>query len=194
MGDLPEGFRLIPKFLGVSEANHLQMEILSGVDWRQDHVTLFGRQHRIPRLHQWYADEGCTYCWSGLVMRPRPWLAPLITGRERLHGLLNETFNSVLVNLYRDGHDSMGWHADDEPELGAAPVIASVSLGASRELRLRQADDHARTVTVRLDNGSLLVMRGNSQRDWQHSLPKRKKVLEPRINLTFRAIVPSDQC
>jgi alkylated DNA repair dioxygenase AlkB len=165
--------------------------LMREVSWRRDCVQVFGRSHPIPRLHQWYGDPGSEYRWSGLTMRPEPWTATLHDLRIRVSEAVGHDFNSVLVNLYRDGGDSMGWHADDEPELGDNPTIASVSLGAERDLKLRYRQRDAREAnrTISLESGSLLVMAGMTQRFWQHSLPKRRRVTEPRINLTFRRII-----
>ena len=162
--------------------------LLEGIEWRHDRVRIFGRSHPIPRLHQWYADPGLNYSWSGIAMQPLEWIRPLEELRQLVSEHTGAGFNSVLCNLYRDGNDSMGWHADDEPELGEQPVIASLSLGAARDFQLRQKGSSRIGQSFELGNGSLLVMRGNSQRDWQHALPKRKRVTDPRINLTFRKI------
>ncbi|MGI9308589.1 MAG: alpha-ketoglutarate-dependent dioxygenase AlkB family protein [Gammaproteobacteria bacterium] len=182
-------FNLNEEFLSRAAADRYLDLLRKTVDWQQDTLKLFGREHRIPRLHQWYADEGVTYRWSGLSMQACQWIEPLQDIREQLEAATGERFNSVLVNLYRDGKDSMGWHADDEPELGSQPTIASISLGAERELRLRRKDDNGVTETLSLPHGSLLLMAGNSQHEWQHSLPKRRRVKEPRINLTYRNVL-----
>ena len=190
---LDNGFKLYTDFLSARLANDYLQRLLSDVDWRQDTLKLHGREHSIPRLHQWYADEGVSYSWSGIEMQPQDWIAPLAELRDRLQRKTRHTFNSVLTNLYRDGNDSMGWHADDEPELGAKPVIASISLGAERDFQLRRmrsgtARSHSPAVNVLLPHGSLLLMSGSSQQEWQHALPKRRRVAKPRINLTFRCI------
>lgn len=123
-------------------------------------------------------------------MHPQHWLSELDELRKLLEGRLGLRFNSVLANLYRDGHDSMGWHSDNEPELGDEPAIASISLGAERDFLIRNCDRRAAAEkhVIPLTHGSLLLMQGKSQQDWQHALPKRRKVLAPRINLTFRLI------
>jgi len=161
------------------------------VDWRRDRVRVFGRSHPLPRLHQWYGDPGTDYRWSGLCMRPQRWTDVLARVRDQVGAATGCRFNSVLVNLYRDGDDGMGWHADNEPEFGAEPVIASVSLGAERDFTLRRRDRRGRTEVLPLPHGSLLIMAGPTQRHWQHALPKRRRVREPRINLTFRYCTPS---
>lgn len=150
---------------------------------------MFGRWVDSPRLSCWIGDAGASYRYSGQSFEPHPWPDALLPLRGRLRQELGIDFNSVLANLYRDGRDAMGWHSDDEPELGPEPVIASVSLGAARRFVLRRRDDHTVRKEFRLEPGSLLVMRGNSQRDWQHALPRTAKPVGPRINLTFRRIV-----
>lgn len=158
------------------------------VPWRQETLVIFGRPVKTPRLTCWIGDPGATYTYSGLANRPLPW-TPVLTGlRARLEERLQAPFNSVLLNLYRDGRDSMGWHADDEPELGPEPLIASVSLGATRTFRLRHRTLGLPSVDLELEHGSLLVMRGTTQRDWHHCVPKRLRVDQPRLNLTFRYV------
>lgn len=183
--------RLQQNFLPETAATRLFHALTDAVTWRRDSIKLFGKSMEIPRLHQWFADDGLTYKWSGLTMTPQPWLYELIDIREQIEAACDYPFNSVLANLYRDGSDSMGWHADDEPELGHQPVIASLSLGAERDFVMRCRDDEtAKKQYIKLQHGSLLLMAGDTQRYWQHSLPKRRKISEPRINLTFRLIRP----
>jgi alkylated DNA repair dioxygenase AlkB len=185
-----DNIRMMRNFLEPQNAAELQALLTDRVNWRRDSVSLFGKQHPIPRLHQWYGDPDAVYRWSGITMQPQPWLDELSELREQLQVLLGCQFNSTLINYYRDGNDSMGWHADDEKELGALPVIASVSLGASREflLRSRCRKSDRSTHCITLEHGSLLVMAGDSQQKWQHSLPRRLRVRSPRINLTFRQV------
>ena len=183
-GDL----RLRGDYLGPEEADRLLRSLRNTVPWQSDTVRVFGREHPIPRLHQWYGDAGTDYRWSGLTMSPLAWTPELDDLRRRLEQDLDCRFNSALANLYRDGNDSMGWHADNEAELGPAPLIASVSLGAGRDLQLRRAGETRTHTTVPLTHGSLLVMAGDTQRNWQHALPRRRRVRQPRINLTFRLI------
>ena len=178
-------------FLADQEATLLLDELRHSLAWRQDTIRLFGKRHPIPRLHQWYGDHGASYKWSGLVMQPRRWPAPLVALKARIEAASGARFNSVLANLYRDGNDSMGWHADDEPELGKHPVIASLSLGANRDFLLRHRAKQRPTEYLSLGHGSLLLMAGATQQYWQHALPKRRRVSAPRINLTFRWIIPA---
>jgi len=186
--------RLMRDFLPVGAANDYLQALRSEVAWQQDSIRLYGRTHKLPRLHQWYADAGIGYRWSGIEMQPLPWLTSLHALRRRVETCTGERFNSVLVNLYRDGSDAMGWHADDEPELGNYPVIASISLGVTRDFRLRRRDGarNGSARTIALTHGSLIVMAGNTQHYWQHSLPRRKRVSGARINLTFRRILLDD--
>ena len=170
---LPNGIHYHPDWLNPAQASGLQTQLAADIPWQRDDVTVFGRTHPIPRMHQWYGDPDCTYRWSQLEMQPQPWIKPLAELRDAVSDEAGCQFNSVLANLYRDGNDSMGWHADDEAELGEQPVIASVSIGAVRDFHLRRRDGSGGTVKLSLEHGSLLIMSGHSQRDWQHSLPKR---------------------
>lgn len=185
----PDDFSLSPCLdLGMATEDILK-RLTAEIPWRQEAITLFGKRHMQPRLLCWMGDAGSTYRYSGVLHSPQPW-HPLVDNlRERVEALAGARFNSVLLNLYRDGQDSMGFHADDEPELGVAPVIASLSLGAARIFHLRHRRDGAvPTQKLRLTDGSLLIMRGNSQRDWKHGVPKTRMAVGPRINLTFRLI------
>lgn len=179
-------------FLPAAIASRLFSKLLAEVDWQQDKIRLFGKTHLLPRLHQWYGDSGTCYRWSGIQMQPQPWIPELITLRHEVERDTGSRFNCALINLYRDGNDSMGWHADDEAVLGPRPVIASVSLGVERDLLLRRRGTLKASHSVSLGHGSLLLMHGETQRNWQHALPRRKKVLTPRINLTFRYIEAAD--
>jgi len=157
------------------------------LDWQQRPIRLFGREIMQPRLTCFYGEPGVRYRYSGKTLTADPLPDELKTLTERLSEELGVCFNSVLCNLYRDGRDSMGWHADDEPELGEAPTIASISLGAERRFRLKPKKGGA-SETIILQNGSLLVMSGDLQHHWLHELPKSRQTLGPRINLTFRRI------
>lgn len=158
------------------------------VAWRSERLRVFGRVHEVPRRVAFQGEAGVRYRYSGREHEAEPWTPAVRAIRDALHAALPDaTFDGALLNLYRDGRDAMGWHADDEPELGARPVIASVSLGATRALRFRRRrGDGWETATLDLPHGSLLVMAGETQRWWQHALPRRARVTEPRVNLTFR--------
>jgi DNA-N1-methyladenine dioxygenase (EC 1.14.11.-) len=176
-----------PQFLDSEEAWLLLRRLQQQVEWRQDRVRLFGREHPIPRLQAFYSDPGIHYTYSRLRLAGQAWLPVLLPLKQRLESLCQQRFNALLLNFYRDGQDAMGWHADDEPELGPDPLIASVSLGAERRFRLRhnrRRDSH----TLVLAHGSLLLMGGPTQHHWQHCLPRSRRCCEPRINLTFRLI------
>ncbi len=185
--ELPADFEYDPRFLDEAESRAIFSELRSTVAWKQDHTSLYGRRIALPRLTAWYGDPGSSYKYSGIVNEPLPWNATLQRLQVALQQRTSASYNSVLVNLYRDGSDGLGWHSDDERELGSTPTIASLSLGEVRRFCLR----HRRTkesINLELANGSLLVMRGHSQRDWEHCVPKSKKVLGERINATFRLV------
>lgn len=163
-------------------------EALHGeIPWEQHRLHIFGREVASPRLSCWIGDEGRAYTYSGSLFEPRPWTPALAALREELGTRFDLHFNSVLANLYRDGSDSMGWHSDAEPELGAEPVIASLSFGAVRRFRFRSRETKRIVRAIDLAPGSLLVMRGATQRLYHHDLPKTARA-GARINLTFRTI------
>jgi alkylated DNA repair dioxygenase AlkB len=178
-----------PGAFAPQQADDLFARLREELPWAQESLLIFGRRHAVPRLVSWHGDRGARYRYSGVVHEPAPWTAVLLAVRDRAEDLAGCRFNSVLANLYRGGRDGMGWHADDEPELGPEPVIASVSLGATRRFRLRHRTS-GETRTLELTHGSLLVMSGPLQRHWLHSVPKTARPVGPRINLTFREIVP----
>jgi alkylated DNA repair dioxygenase AlkB len=187
---LPDGeLHLLVQFLSGDDANALFEELLATLAWAPHCVRVFGREHPTPRLCAWYGDAGARYAYSGQMLEPLPWPPALARLRVRLEQALGLRFNSVLGNLYRDGADSMGWHSDDEASLGPRPAIASVSLGATRRFLLR----HRRrrelgTIELALAHGDLLLMAGDTQRHWQHAVPKTRRPVGPRINLTFRCV------
>jgi alkylated DNA repair dioxygenase AlkB len=166
-------------------ADHAMLldRLTAEIAWEQHEITLFGRTVPTPRLTAWFGDAA--YAYSGVVNQPKPWPDVLAALRERLTSELGVGFNSCLANLYRDGSDSMGFHSDDEPELGPEPTIASVSLGARRRFVLRDRATRQRW-TWDLGAGDLLVMRDESQRDYAHAVPKTTRPVGARMNLTFR--------
>jgi len=174
-------------------ADTLQRTLREDVPWEVHRIRMFGRQVDSPRLSCWMGDPAARYRYSGTDFVPQPWHPALLPLRDQLAAFCGHAFNSVLLNRYRDGDDGMGWHSDNEPELGPAPVIASLSLGAGRRFLLRRRDDHAKKAEVLLDHGDLLVMGGQTQRHYQHSLPKSARPLAERLNLTFRWINASGQ-
>ncbi|WP_313644852.1 alpha-ketoglutarate-dependent dioxygenase AlkB [Stenotrophomonas sp.] len=175
-------------WLAVSQADALLHALRDEVCWQVHRIRMFGRWVDSPRLSCWMGDADAHYRYSGADFTPHPWLAALQPVRARLQQTCAAQFNSVLLNRYRNGGDSMGWHRDDEPELGPRPVIASLSLGATRRFLLRRVDAHVQRHVYQLDHGDLLVMRGHCQRDYQHALPKMAGVTTERINLTFRQV------
>lgn len=177
------------RFLAPAEASALLAELTATVAWQQQPIKLFGKEVMQPRLTAWYGDPKATYRYSGLRLEPLPWLPALQQLRARLETATGARFNSVLLNLYRSGQDSMGYHADDEPELGPEPVIASLTLGATRTFRLRpRRSVAAQALSLPLLAGSLLLMRGATQQNWLHALPKTTRPVGPRLNLTFRLV------
>lgn len=176
-----------PDWLDSSAADRALASLTSELPWQCHRVRIFGRDLASPRLSSWHGDPGTDYRYSGHRHRPADWTATLQTLRQRLIDTLGQDFNAVLANLYRNGHDGMGWHADDEPELGPQPLIASLSLGASRRFVLRRRDRRHQHELL-LTHASLLLMAGATQHYWRHAVPRQRRVLEPRINLTFRRI------
>jgi alkylated DNA repair dioxygenase AlkB len=173
-----------PGFLGPDEAQKLLERLVAEVPWRQE-KTAWG--HFFPRLTAWYADGGLTYSYSGVTHQALPWTEALAEVRARVEQAAGAPVNSLLLNYYRDGSDSIGFHADDEPELGINPIVPSVSLGATRTFVLRPNAGGER-LKFELTHGSLLVMAGTLQHHWKHALPRARGVVGPRINLTFRQI------
>lgn len=173
-----------------ADADRLFSRLMETIDWRSEVALVMGRRIALPRLTAWYGEAAYTY--SGIRNDPAPWTADLLEIRATAERCAGTGFNSVLANLYRDGHDSVSWHADDEPSLGDRPVIASISLGAVRRFHLRHKAVRALTVAVDLPHGSCLVMAGATQRCWVHQLPKTARPIGPRINLTFRQCRPAE--
>lgn len=181
-----------PRWLDAGEADALFMALRGGIDWETHRIRLFGREHAAPRLSCWIGDPAAVYRYSGTRFQPRPWPTLLGPVRERLSEVPGGRFNSVLANLYRDGRDAMGWHSDDEPELGPEPVIASLSLGATRRFVLKSRRPPVRRLALELPHGSLLVMAGATQRHFRHALPRTARPVGERINLTFRCVRGGD--
>lgn len=188
---LPDGdVVLYPNVFDQEESDHLFSELYNNIHWRQDNITFYGKTIPLPRLTAWYGDSGKSYTYSGIEMNPEPWNPTLVKIKSNIESLAGVRFNSVLINLYRCGKDSVAWHSDDEPELGKNPVIGSVSFGDTRRFMLRRKDKKdGRKVEVELTHGSVLIMKGTTQHFWQHQIPKTSKPVKPRINLTFRVII-----
>lgn len=173
-------------FIEHAAALSLYQTLLEQTQWRQEVITVYGKQHPTPRLSCWMGNSDLDYGYSHIRMQPVKWSKTLLKVKQQIEHAADATFNSVLVNYYRDGQDSNGWHSDDEPELGKNPIIASLSLGAPRDFHLRHKQKNLKH-KITLENGSLLMMRGPTQHFWQHHIPKRAHALG-RINLTFRTI------
>jgi alkylated DNA repair dioxygenase AlkB len=176
--------------LGDSDSQRALTQLRACLPWTQQRIRLYGKQHLQPRLSCWIGDPHAVYAYSGTRFKPQPWPGFLLQLKAQLENLCGQHFNSVLCNAYRNGQDSMGWHADDEPELGSQPVIASYSLGATRSFQMRPKAGPRPSPpwTLDLAHDDLLLMRGPTQQLWQHSIPKRLRVNDWRINLTFRLI------
>jgi alkylated DNA repair dioxygenase AlkB len=161
--------------------------LLDDIQWRQEEMKIYGRQIKFPRLTSWYGDSNKPYTFSGITLNPNVWTKELLEIKNKIELQFDIAFNSVLLNLYRDGSDSISWHTDAEKELGQNPIIASVNFGATRKFQLRHKETKER-IDINLENGSLLIMQGELQHYWQHQIPKTKKDIGQRINLTFRFI------
>ena len=178
-----------PGFLRDGERQSIFDQLRDTTPWEQHVVRLFGRSHPAPRLSAWYGDPGTTYTYSGLQLSPQPWTPHLDRMRQRVSTLTSKPFNSALLNYYRDGSDGMGWHSDDEPELGRDPCIASLSLGSERRFLLRhKTQSNLPTCEYLLGDGDLLIMDGKTQHHWKHQIPKTRRPVGPRINVTFRYV------
>ncbi|WP_276499548.1 alpha-ketoglutarate-dependent dioxygenase AlkB family protein [Pontibacter litorisediminis] len=177
-----------PAFIPAPQSELYFEQLLEEVSWQQESIRMFGRQLPMPRLTAWCGDKGYTY--SGLHNKPQPWLPVLLELKHKVEQASGRQYNSVLLNLYRSGQDSMGWHADNEPELGQQPSIASLSFGGERRFAFKhRTRQDLKPVPLVLTAGSLLLMQGPTQHHWLHHVPKTTKAVQPRINLTFRCVV-----
>lgn len=180
---------LLGKLYSTPKCVSLLNELITTINWNEDYCVVFGRRFVIPRLQAWYADKGIQYSYSNNLLKNQPWLDSLLKIKRDVEQKTGYEFNSVLVTFYRNGNDHVGWHADDEQELGIDPVIASFSLGATRVFQFRHKMDKI-TGNILLDDGDLLLMRPGFQANWEHAVPTEPSIQEPRINLTFRTVVP----
>ena len=179
-----------PQILDSAEATQMFETLIANIPWQQEHLRIAGKLCAIPRLQCWMGDRTSEYGYSGVRLTPCPWHETVKVIHDRVADLSGTTFNSVLINYYRNGQDSVAWHADDESELGESPVIASVSLGAERIFELKQKlQTPAKKYKLPLRHASLLIMGGTMQQHWLHQLPKVQGFNEGRINLTFRNII-----
>ena len=179
-----------PEFLTAGEADQYHDTLLRETDWQQDSLVFGGKTVPIPRLQAWHGEENSHYGYSGLALTPLPWTPLLSELKSRVEKAADSCFNSVLLNYYRDGNDSVSWHSDDEKELGSEPVIASLSLGTTRRFELRHRHKKGRKFTCELAHGSLLIMGPGIQQHWHHQVPKQPGLSSGRINLTFRYVHP----
>jgi len=187
--DLPDAdVRLWRAAFRPAEADALLAALRSQIDWQQEDILIFGERKRVPRLVAWHGEPGTAYTYSGTAHEPLPWTPELLRVRHRAEELTGRSYNSVLLNLYRDGRDGMGWHADDEPGLGREPAIASVSLGATRRFKLRHRRSRSAAGTLDLAHGDLLLMAGATQHHYVHAVPKTARPVGERVNLTFRRV------
>lgn len=187
--DLPNAdIAYYPNFFDADKSKILFEKLLNEIPWQQDNITVFGKTHPQPRLTCLFGNEGKPYSYSNIVMQPHQWNPILMFIKNEIEEVCFENFTTVLLNLYRDGKDSNGWHADNEKELGRNPVIASVSFGAERSFHLQHNTIGDAKLKITLENGSLLLMKGETQHFWKHQIPKTAKSIAPRINLTFRII------
>ena len=177
-----------PNIFTAEKSNFLFEKLRHEIPWQQDHITVYGKTHLQPRLTALFGNEGKPYSYSNIVMQPHHWNPLLMFIKNEIEDVCNENFTTVLLNLYRDGSDSNGWHADNEKELGRNPVIASVSFGAERMFHLQHNTIEDAKLKINLENGSLLIMKGETQHFWKHQISKTTKPIGPRINLTFRII------
>jgi alkylated DNA repair dioxygenase AlkB len=180
---------LFPNAFTKAESDHYLIALQKEIAWKQEPIKIFGKEVLQPRLTAWYGDKGKTYTYSGITMKPLPWITELQSIKEKVEHITGHTYNSCLLNLYRDGNDSMGWHRDNEKELGPDPVIASVSFGVKRIFLFRNYGNKKEKIPIELLPGSILLMKGATQTFWQHALPKTEKITDMRINLTFRNII-----
>jgi alkylated DNA repair dioxygenase AlkB len=173
------------KILSGKETEFYFNQLIQTIEWKNDEVIMFGKRMVTPREVSWYGDKDYQYIYSKTAKSALPWTEELLKLKELAEGVTQSSYNSCLLNLYHNGMEGMGWHSDDEDTLVRYSSIASISLGAERKFSLKHKQTRS-TMSVRLENGSLLEMKGSTQLNWLHSLPKSKLVTSPRINLTFR--------
>ena len=176
-----------PSLFNSEKSNELFELLKNEIPWQHDEITVYGKKHLQPRLTSLFGNDGKPYGYSNIIMQPNRWNPLLMFIKNEVEVICNENFTTVLLNYYRDGKDSNGWHADNEKELGRNPIIASVSFGAERVFQLKHNVTNQRQ-NINLENGSLLVMKGTTQHFWKHQIPKSSKEIGARINLTFRII------
>ncbi len=187
--DLPDAEIIYyPQFYDKEQADIIFTGLVKDIPWQQDEIRVYGKIHPQPRLTALFGNEGKPYSYSNITMQPHPWNSLLQKLKTEIEKVSETIFTTVLLNQYRDGKDSNGWHADNEKELGTNPVIASLSFGAERMFQLKHNLDKDLKKNIILQHGSLLLMKGTTQHFWKHQIPKTAKPINPRINLTFRVI------
>jgi len=181
----------LPEFFPEKTSDRFLKTLIQKIDWRQNTIRLYGKKSLVPRLEAWYGDRGKSYSYSGIKMYPTPWIEEILEIKRAIEKHTQNTFNSVLINYYRNGKDRVAWHSDDEKELGQNPVIGSVSFGAERKFKLRHKNhkQNGLKTEIKLKHGSLLMMKGETQHHWMHEIPRTSRLIGPRINLTFRYIL-----
>jgi len=189
--DLPGAeIEYFPEFFSRKKSLFFLSKLIDTIKWKQNIIKMYGKENPVPRLEAWYGNPGKSYAYSGIRMEPNPWTDELKEIKRSIEAEVEITFNSVLINYYRDGQDRVAWHSDDEKELGKNPVIGSVSFGAERTFKLRHKKYKENNLkqSIVLKNGSFLLMKGATQHHWMHEIPRTAKPIESRINLTFRVI------
>ena len=179
------------RFFPVENSDRLLDSLINQIQWKQNTIRFYGKESPVPRLEAWYGDPGMSYSYSGIRMDPLPWTEDLVEITKIIEPVSMTTFNSVLINFYRDGKDRVAWHSDDEKELGKKPIIGSVSFGAERKFKLRHKKyrENGLRSEIMLKHGSFLLMSGSTQSHWAHEIPRTAKPLGPRVNLTYRKII-----
>ena len=188
--DLPDSeIKYYPYFFTQNIGNKYFVSLKNNIEWEQDKMFMYGKDVKLPRLTAWYGESDKNYSFSGIELQPKPWIHDLISIKQNVENVVDSQFNSVLLNFYRNGQDSISWHTDAEKELGENPIIASVTFGETRRFQLKHRyNKDLKVVNIDLLHGSLLLMQGETQHFWLHQIPKSKKELKERINLTFRTI------
>lgn len=185
---IPNGeYIYLPNFFKKPESDNYFQVLKDNILWKQESMNMYGKQVMFPRLTAWYGDNDKPYSFSGITLKPHSWSKELLEIKNKIEPIANTHFNSVLLNQYRNGNDSISWHTDAEKELGLNPIIGSVNFGATRKFQLRHIETKEK-IEIELTHGSLLIMQGELQHFWQHQVPKTAKKVNERINLTFRVI------
>ena len=184
-----EFLEYIPGIISLQEGDHFLQQFIAEAPWKQSVQKMYDKEVVTPRFTAWYGDPGTDYSHPGRISNPTPWTPELLAIKAKVEPLAGVQFNSVLLNYYRDGNDSVAWHSDKESILGRHPVIASVSFGQVRSFDIRSKTDHHEKYSVRLEHGSFLLMKGGLQEHWEHRIAKSVKPMKARVNLTFRIVI-----